>query len=440
MNSFNILFIVKEVKMEYLGIMYLISALKSHGHNVFLIRKDTMKDNDFFKKIEDISPQFICYSVCAGSEKYYFNLDALIQQKLPNLKYKSLYGGPAVTFNPEKFVGKNFIRGEGEKNIINFINNKPINDLQLVDINDIPDADRELVYNEPSIRLNPIKNMITRRGCRFNCAYCFNHKWNALHKGQCKNIIRLRSIENVINEALSLKEKWQPLKMIHIMDDGFVKPIEWLKEFAPIYKEKVNIPFICNVHPNDITEESADILAKAGCAVISLAIESASDENRKNILNRVGTKAQVKKAIQICNKYHIRTRLQNIIGLPVQDSLADAFETLDFNLECKPTTSWCAILQCYKGTKIYEKAKSDNYIPDDDSVDEGFFGISTLKIKNKKYIERLHKLWPLINAYPLLRLIAPLLIRIPLPFGVYVSIFNITKRKLSERDLWKVFK
>lgn len=429
------------MKMEHLGIMYLLSSLKSAGNLTYLLRRDIYNNDSFFYYVQQINPDYICYSVYSGSEKYYFDLDATIKNKLPNLNYITLYGGPAATFDPDIFQGKNYIRGEGENSILDFINGQKYKDLILIDINKIPFPDRKLIYSYPDIKNNPIKNMITRRGCKFNCSYCFNNRWNKLHKGQCKNIIRIRNVEDVINEALELKEKWQPLKMIHIMDDGFIKPIEWLKEFAILYKKKINLPFICNAHPNDITDEAAKILSSAGCAIISLALESANDENRKTILNRVGNKEQVKQAIQICNNYNIRTRLQNIIGLPIENSLSDAFETLDFNIKCKPTSSWSALLQCYKGSQIYLKAKKDGFIPDDDSVDDGFFGVSTLNLKKKILIERLHKLWPLITAYPkIFRPITPVLIRIPLPFKLYKYIFKITKKALSERDLWTVYK
>lgn len=440
MISKRILFIVREMKMEHLGIMYLMSALKVRGHTVKLIRIDR-SDGNHFSEISEFCPDFICYSVCSGSEKYYFNLDFEIRCKTTWQGYQAVYGGPAVTFDPVQFENRIYIRGEGEQELVNLVEDIPYSDLKLVDLDTIPFPDRETVYSYPDMRNNPIKNMMTRRGCRFSCAYCFNSTWNIMHKGQCKDTVRLRKVTDVIKEAVELKEKWQPLRMIHIMDDGFARPVRWLREFVEPYRRHVGIPFICNVHPRDITDETAGLLSEAGCAIISLAIESANDDNRKNILNRVGSREDVREAIRICDRYGIRTRLQNIIGLPVDNPLKDAFETLDFNISCSPTSSWCAILQCYRGTSIYEIAEKKGYIPEDGSVDDGFFGVSTLKIRDRILIEKLHKLWPLITSYPkIFRPLAGMLIRIPLPFAFYRYVFKITKKYLSERDLWKVFK
>jgi len=434
----RILFVARELKMEPLGIMYLAAALENAGHDTFLAREDYGEAPT--DVVASLKPDFVCYSVCSGSEQHYFDLDDRLHRDNPTVPFKSLYGGPAVTFNPELFEGKNFIKGEGEEAIVDYVSGWKHKDLKWVKVNDIPSPDRSIVYRFKDLAQNPIKNIISRRGCRFACSYCFNHKWNKYHRGQ-GSVIRVRDVDNVIAEAVELKTFWQPLKMINFVDDDFAEPIEWLREFAPKYKEQVGIPFFCSVRPEDLTEEAAQLLLEAGCEIVNMAIESANDENRHKILCRVGNREAVEKAIKLCKRYNLRVRLQNIIGLPVADPLADAFETLDFNIKVNPTSSWCAILQAYKGTRVYEIAKEAGMAPKDGRVDEGFFGISTLNLKDRRRLERLHKLWPLITAYPKpFRWVAKVLIRIPAPFSWYQWVFRVTKKYLSERDLWRVFK
>lgn len=433
----KILFVVRELRMEPLGIMYLSTALTSAGHSVMLARED------FGEKPSTIvavyKPDFVCYSICSGSEDHYFTLDDNLHRENPDVPFKSLYGGPAVTFNPGEFVGRNCIRGEGEKAIVDFVEGREVKELTLVDINALPMPDRAQVYRFSDMLADPIKNIISRRGCKYGCAYCFERNWRNLHKGQGWPI-RVRDVKNVVEEAVQLKTYWQPLKMINFVDDNFADPVEWLREFSPLYKEKVGVPFFCSIRPEDFTEEVARLIAEAGGAVVDMAIETANDEHRHLVLARVGEKDTVRKAVGLCKKHGLRVRLQNIIGLPVPDPLADAFETLDFNISVNPTSSWCAILQAYKGTRIYDIAKRLQMAPEDGKVDEGFFGISTLLIKDRRLIERLHKLWPVITAYPVpLRWIAKLLIRIPAPFSWYRWFFKVTKKWLAERDLWKVF-
>jgi hypothetical protein len=170
-----------------------------------------------------------------------------------------------------------------------------------------------------------------------------------------------------------------------------------------------------------------------------MAVESANDENRKKVLTRATDKECAVEAIKMFHGVGIRTRLQNIIGLPVPDPMADAIETLRFNLRAKPTSSWCALLQAYRGTKVHDIATKGGYVDkENDMTDQEFFGHSTLKIRDKKKIERLHKLWPLLTAFPKLNWIRWLLVRLPLPYGCFKWIFNKSKKWLAEKDLWKV--
>ncbi len=71
-------------------------------------------------------------------------------------------------------------------------------------------------------------------------------------------------------------------------------------------------------------------MKESGCEFITLAIESAN-ENTQKFLNRgFITNRDVRNVIQWTKELGIKTRLLNIIGLPVEDPLADALETLKF--------------------------------------------------------------------------------------------------------------
>jgi len=446
----KVLFIAKELKMEHLGIMYLTAALRGAGHEVQLIRADKV---DPVKAANETEYDVLCYSVCSGLEKYYVDLDDAIVAKLPAVRSLSLFGGPAVTFNtkwrdelnsnPRRFA----IGGECENYIVSIVNQfafdgsrpKPADcDMKLVDVNKIPIADRQILYQFPDLAQNPIKNVMTRRGCANHCGYCYNGKWNILFKSQLpKKVVRHRDVDSVIEECLQIKTDWG-VKLFNFVDDNFASSTGWLEEFADKYPQRVGVPFFCSVRPENATEKTISAISKAGGRNVNMAIESANDDHRRNVLSRTGSKDSVRRAIKLVHKYGMYSRLQNIIGLPVPDSLADAYETLKFNCEVKPTTSWCAILQAYPGTGVYDYAKEHGYTPDDDSTDEGFFGISTLKIRKRRLVERLHKLWPVLTQYSWLRWLAPLLIRLPLPFSWYLWFHQKTKKWLSEKEFWAV--
>lgn len=440
----KILFVAKELRMEPLGIMYLIDALKRAGHGAKLERcdLDIKAGYDEFKsvrcEVSEWQPDFVAYSVCSGLESFYFELDSYLRQyaKKP---FRSIFGGPSVTFSPERFPDHAIkVRGEGEVAIVDAVEGRPHKDLRLVDIEHAPIPERDEIYRYGDLRNNPIKNVISRRGCKYACAHCYEREWTRLHREQLpKGIVRYRDIDSVLDECQELSMNW-PVEMINFVDDNFASSLPWLESFAPEFKKRVGLPFFCSVRPENATEDVVRLIAEAGGRNVNMAIEAANDHNRRVILTRTGSRDDVRKAIELVHKYGMVTRLQNMIGLPVPNSLADAIETLDFNCEVRPTTSWCAILQAYKGTKVYEIAKQGGYTPEDGATDESFFGISTLKLRGRRKIERLHKLWPVMTQYPWLRPFLWLLIRLPLPFSWFRWFHRWSKKKLSEKEYWAV--
>jgi len=434
----RVLFVAKELIMEPLGILYLSSALRAVGHTVGLARCDYGESPE--EVARKFKPDIFAFSVCSGLEDFYFDLAHRLVGDL-ELYSRTIWGGPSVTFSPHRYRGLRHVRGEGEDAIVNLVEGREPDHLKLTDLSSIADPDRGLAYQFADLEADPIKNVITRRGCTHTCSYCFNSSWNKLHKGQLpKGIIRYRSPEAVVQECIDLKDHW-PLRMINFVDDNFVSSVEWLEKFAEDFPVHVGLPFFCSVRPDDVNAYRMQLIADAGGAVINLAIECANDNNRRNVLLRTGTKEAVLRTIALVHKHGMRTRLQNIIGLPVDDPLSDAYETLDFNIAAQPTSSWCALLQAYPGIKVYDIARERGCIDFDSpkATDSEFFNESMLRIKDKRRIERLHKIWHLAAHYRVVRWLTPLLIRLPLPFSWFKWVFKKSKKWLAERDLWKVF-
>ena len=67
----------------------------------------------------------------------------------------------------------------------------------------------------------------------------------------------IREIEDVLNRY--------PLNMVNMNDDVFMlKPNGWIKEFAKLYKERINLPFSSNVRASSVKEEDIIALKDAG--------------------------------------------------------------------------------------------------------------------------------------------------------------------------------
>jgi len=399
-----------------LGILYLASSLKKSGHNIFICEPSR---EDVFKKVEQIKPEMICYSLRTGFHRYYIELNKQLKNKFI---FFSVFGGPHPTFFPE-MIEENGVDavalGECEEALVDLANclekNQSYlgirnfwfkirdgvfkNELRPLEQNldrlDFPS--RSLLDDYKEIKFSVINNFITSRGCPFNCSYCFNHRLKEMYAGQ--KYIRRRSVDNIIAEIKEVAAKYN-LERIHFEDDTFNMDKDWLTEFAVKYPK---IPFKCNLRANLVDEEVVKLLKKANCISVTFAIEAGNDRIRNEILCRNMTKDQIIKCAGLLKKYEIKFITENILANPTS-TLSDDIETLDLNIVCQPEYPTVSLLQPYPGTKIFEIAVANKQFKAADINNlESFFYSSPLEISQKQERNNLQKLFAIIVAFPFLR-------------------------------------
>ena len=246
----KVAFMIDDFTVEPLGIAYLSASLKEKGHNTLLVKTRDM--DRMALDLEAFKPDILAYSTTTGKHKYYQRINNAVKTTLLPRPI-SVFGGPHPTYFPELAQDKNIdyiIRGEGEGLFTNMVETMQHGSLNgqvygfhslEQDLDTIPFPDREFLYRYRENRLNPIKNVITSRGCPYSCSYCYNSLYRKFYKGQ--KWVRYRSAENVIKECMELKK--YPLKMIFFEDDEFVANKERLYKLLRLYKKQVNIPFHC---------------------------------------------------------------------------------------------------------------------------------------------------------------------------------------------------
>jgi radical SAM superfamily enzyme YgiQ (UPF0313 family) len=456
----KILFIYKYANYEPLGLMTLSAILKKAGHQCQYI--DVHFERNLIAKVKELSPDIIAYSIITGSHKYFWDLNRKLKK---HHNYLALFGGPHCTFFPE-FINEEGVdiicRGEGENAIVALANNihqgKDFtaipnlwikkegfiykNDIEnlCLNLDEIPFPDRSLVNVYQHYGNMKRRDVITARGCPYNCTYCFNHANKELlrHKGR---YVRQRSVENVIEELILLRDKYHS-KKFHFQDDVFTVNRKWTLDFCESYRQKINLPFEVQLRVNLIDEEIIRELKNAGCTVAMYGIESGNFPLRKNLLNRNISDEQILNAAELFKKYKIKTMTVNILGLP-DETLAMAFETVKLNIRCKPSYAWNSIFQPYPMTKLAEYSKQKNYFDGDVNVfeDSFLYGRSTMKTKDIKMIERLHFLFSVAVSFPFILPFIHLLTKIPLLgfyrllfflHRVYAAFFSLKRISFSE--------
>lgn len=412
----NIMFITLPYVIEPLGIAYLSSVLKEHKHKVCI---HIIKDNSFNEimkvniKLLKENIDVIAYSVTTGTQEFYININKDFKDFLWNrgIDITSIFGGPHCTYFPEikKEEGVDIVfRGEAEKSIIRVLNDvemyiDTIVEPEEVDVNTLPFPDRQVLYDANGLE-NPIKNIMTSRGCPFACTYCYN---NVYKKEFGNTKLRYRDISNVIQEALHIKHYYPKTKLIFFEDDEFVCNKKRFFEFAKRWATEVKIPYHCQIRIERLDEDIIKAMTISGCVSVTYAIETGNENYRKKKLKRNITNKQIIEGAKLLHKYDIKIRTENMIGLPFEN-FNMILETIDLNIECNPTIGWASIYQPYNLTELGEITKKYKLFNGDlNTIPKSFFEKSVLNFDDlyKKRLKVIQRLFSLIVKYPILRFI-----------------------------------
>lgn len=295
-----------------LGISYISSMLKQHGHNTYAVLFvqgvplemnlcDIEKDTDVVcLSITSIDCWLYIKSIL-GSIRQYCN------------KIKIIAGGPYVTLTPDDIIQDENIDaiciGEGEVAITAYadsyqnktLGNNKIDNLYIKengklikcdksvfieDINSLPYPDRHM-WDKWIFDLQQHK-VLTERGCPYRCVYCANHK---LAKASQGRYLRHRNPVDIVNEIRELKKDYPQTNSIMLYSENAASDIEHfislcreLKKYNDTLEEKINYTIILNVTKNLVkNKEVFTAIKEANIKWVMFGFESASKDIRKRI-------------------------------------------------------------------------------------------------------------------------------------------------------------
>lgn len=433
----HLLFIIKEIDNEPHGIMHISALLKREGHWTSLV---VATEEDPVETALRLKPDVVGYTVYTGTQNYYLDLNRRIRAQLPGVF--SIFGGPHPTFFPEMIEHEGvdgICVGEGEYATLDLLNalqagdeivgilnwhfkldgeivRNPVRPLLTSEqLDELPFPDRDLLYNvHPASRRNKIRPFITGRGCPYSCTYCFNKAYRDLYRGLGR-AMRRRSVEDVIQEIKAVRTRY-PLEFITFMDDTFILNRQWLQEFGVRYKAEVDLPFWCQVRADLVTDEMMALFKDAGCVSVSFGLEAGNDRLRNAILKRRMSREQILDASRIFRRHGIAFMTNNMLGLPT-GSLETDFETLELNVQCRPSYANVFLFQPYPKTELGQLACREGWMAG--SFDDLSGSVSDDTIirfgseSEKRQIENLQKLFALAVEFPFLVPLVKLLIKLP---------------------------
>lgn len=225
----------------------------------------------------------------------------------------------------------------------------------------IPDYNLFDYKNLDSMRVNTALVMLSR-GCLFSCTYCGNSQFRNVYPNK-KHYARFRSPENAMKCIETLLSLYPQIEYFNFRDAIFNMYPEWFDEFIDLYRERVHLPFTCNLRFDVLTEDTVRRMSEAGCYLIDIGVESGNPEIRTKYLKRFMTDEEMINASAWLKKYHIRTLTYNILGLPYED-LKSALMTVKLNAKLHADKMIPNIFYPYPMTVLHDIAKDAGFVPD----------------------------------------------------------------------------
>jgi radical SAM superfamily enzyme YgiQ (UPF0313 family) len=445
--------------------MYISSMAQQHGHECQLALGQRLED--FAPVMDRLRPDLVGFSIMSGSHGW---ARAMAEQVKREYGIPNIFGGAHPTFFPqfaEEPRVDMIVRGEGEETILEVLDRidagKSVDDIpnlgvrkdgQIIhnplrnlrnDLDDYPFPDRHL-YDVLETRLDrTIRNVITSRGCPFHCTFCFEDAMRELYQGKGK-YVRIRKINKVIEECQRIKNETD-VRVIYFADDVFGMSKPWLYEFLPIYQREVGLDFICLVRADIVAsdKEYAFRMAEGGCRSVFFGIESGNERLRDLVLHKDLTDAEIIQAAEWLHEAGIKFRTYNIMGLP-EETLDDAFSTVELNIKIKTDYPWCSLFSPFPGTELTDYAFKKGYLDEQfeyNSLSKSFFLTSNLKLPHIQEMSNLQKLFQTVVLWPWTFPIVKRLIRLK-PNRLFTWWFGLiyfyVYIKSERRNLWATFK
>ncbi|MBE7444486.1 MAG: B12-binding domain-containing radical SAM protein [Planctomycetia bacterium] len=249
---------------------------------------------------------------------------------------------------------------------------------------------------------SPTFILTTSRGCPYECSYCNNIRYIAMHG---HTPIRFQSVNRFIGELEYAIRYFDFFQFVAFGDDDFLlRDKKQLEEFAELYKKKIGRPFAICVSANTFRREKMEILLDAGLKLIQLGVQSGSQRILDEVFGRKIKVSKTKETVREIEPYYkthgLNLLLDFIIDNPYEKG-NDIIQTYQYlvNLPLHVIINiFC--LAFFPGTPIYNKALKDSIIEPYNEKTFKFFGMVDKITYQRNYETILILLFQCLRRHP----------------------------------------
>jgi len=425
--------------IENLGVGYLMSMLRHHGHEIDLIFDPGLDDNLFVKfpqlawmnrheelleRATAFKPGLIAVGCPTNIYPFARTMAEKLKERMPEVPI--IFGGHHAQALPEWLLQNPHIdmtcTGEGEVALLELANRmergedytdvptifvkkdgiihkNPMGPLEN-ELDNFPFPEKQLWYESGCFKDN--LEVFTGRGCPFKCTFCNIHYQRDIFKGS-GDFLRKRSIANVMEELKQNLAKYD-VKYVSVHDDNFTTNPKWVEEFCEAYRKEVNIPWYCFGYPTTIRPQLLRAMKSANCHTIFMGVDSGDADIRRHMMERPMEDSLIHRSARLIKEHGIGLQASCIYGNPGEQP-ESMFKTLRMIDEIEPTQSSAYVFYPFPKTKMYDAAVRLGYLDPEgeEKVRQGISGYhheSILKHPHKELAETLAKITPVYAKSP----------------------------------------
>jgi radical SAM superfamily enzyme YgiQ (UPF0313 family) len=386
----------KGSSMPPLGLLYIGAVLEKEGIDVEIVPADILKMGwkDIARKIQDERPDIVGVTSTTENRFQSFKLVRLAKKAYPPAL--TIMGGPhasmaaedALAHIPELDI---VVRGEGEETALDLcralerkkdangisriagithrlngqvISNPPRSPILNLDALPFP-AFHLVPFEKYNFQIDvpgkgrlPAINIMTSRGCPFNCNFCATPvNWG--------RTVRTRSLQNVIREIESHLERYGS-QVIHFYDDTFNLSVRRMEDIANLILErKLPVYWLCEIRVDLMTKPLLAKMREAGLFYLSFGVEAGSERVRNSVVNKQVKLKDFQNVVDWCKELDVIPNPFFIFSHPTE-TWEEAQETIRLIERYKgEVEASVAILHVYPGTPLEGTAKGIGLLPAD---------------------------------------------------------------------------
>jgi anaerobic magnesium-protoporphyrin IX monomethyl ester cyclase len=381
--------------MPPLGILSIGATLEKSGRPVRVTAAEVLglKTRDILREIQSYDADLVGMSVTTENRFEIFALAKAIKEAFP--RKAVAIGGPHATMAGMDMMGNVpaidlAVIGEGERTILEiaawqeaggevselakvrgiiyrrdgrpyFTGARPM----IADIDPLPFPGKQLIPMERydfrwpvGDKLLRATNIITSRGCPFNCNFCSTPTNWGRH-------VRGYSPQRALAEIRWNRDNFGA-EVLWFFDDTFNYNRARTEELCRLLiREKLGIRFVAELRIDALSYDLLALMREAGVQYISFGVEAGSERVRRDVIHKNISNEQVFQAVEWAERLDVRATAFFIFSHPTE-TWAEAQESLKIIDRIKDKVDiTISILHIYPGTELEAYAKEKKLLPHD---------------------------------------------------------------------------